>query len=176
MAAPVGNQFWKNRSKHGRDKLFESAKLLQAEAYKYFNWCDLHPWWKNEPIKSGERAGKVMKVAIARPYTLTGLCIYLNASANFWKEFRKNKKLTEDFLVVIEDIEQVIYTQKFEGAAVGAFNANIISRDLGLIEKSELGGPDGGPIPLKGTSDIDVKKLPTEVLLAIMNARKTEDE
>ena len=29
------------------------------------------------------------------------------------------------------------YAQKFEGAAVGAFNGNIIARDLGLADKTE---------------------------------------
>lgn len=31
-----------------------------------------------------------------------------------------------------------MYAQKFEGASVGAFNANIIARDLGLIDKKEV--------------------------------------
>jgi hypothetical protein len=176
MAAPANNQFWKNRSVHGRDMLFESHELLWKTACEYFNWCDGHPWWRNEPIKSGDRAGQIMKVAISRPYTLAGLCIYLKASRNYWKEFRKNKNLSEDFLAVIDNIEEIIYTQKFEGAAVGAFNANIISRDLGLADKSELTGPDGGPLQMRATSDIDITKLPTDVLMALMNARKPADE
>jgi hypothetical protein len=63
----------------------------------------------------------------------------LDVSHNFWTEFKKRLKETDkDFLVVTARIEQIIYTQKFEGAAVGIFNANIISRDLGLIDKSDL--------------------------------------
>jgi hypothetical protein len=31
-----------------------------------------------------------------------------------------------------------MFTQKFSGAAVGIFNANIISRDLGLIDKKQI--------------------------------------
>ena len=176
MAAPTGNQFWKNRSEHGRQKLFESPLLLWEAACEYFNWSDAHPWWKNEPIKSGDRAGHVMKVAVARPYTLAGLCIYLNASRNYWKELKKNRDLSEDFLAVIDNIEEIIYTQKFEGAAVGAFNANIISRDLGLAELSEIAGKGGGPIKMQATSEIDITQLSTDVLLALMKARKTTDE
>lgn len=37
-------------------------------------------------------------------------------------------------------VEEIIRTQKFEGAAVGAFNANIIARDLGLSDKKEIDG------------------------------------
>src|SRR5690242_9247138 len=105
MAAPIGNQFWKNRSKHGRDKLFATPELLLEVAEDYFQWCDEHPWVKKEPIKSGDRTGELIEVPTERPYTLSGLCIYLNASESFWKEFRKNPNLSKDFLSVIESIE-----------------------------------------------------------------------
>ena len=45
MAAPKNNDFWKFRSKHGRDKLFESPELLWEEACKYFQWI------KDNPLK-----------------------------------------------------------------------------------------------------------------------------
>ena len=32
-------------------------------------------------------------------------------------------------------IDSIIRTQKFEGAAADLFNANIISRDLGLVDR-----------------------------------------
>lgn len=150
MAAPIGNQFWKLRSKHGRDKLFATPELLWEAACEYFQWCDDNPWKIKEALKGGEMAGKLMDIPTARPYTLTGLALYLGASETFWREFRKAAK--NDFLSVIDQIEQVIYTQKFEGAAVGAFNANIIARDLGLKDasKQEISGPNGGPVQITG--------------------------
>ena len=54
MAAPLGNQFWKLRSKHGRDYLFATPEALWEAACEYFNWCDGHPWRKNEIVKSSE--------------------------------------------------------------------------------------------------------------------------
>lgn len=138
-AAPRGNQFWKLRSSHGRDKLFETPDLLWEAAQEYFNWCDAHPWYKVEANKNpkARREDKLIKVPTAIPYTLSGLCIYLDASENWWKEFRKGENLSKDFLAVISRVEEIIRTQKFTGAAVGAFNANIISRDLGLADKQE---------------------------------------
>ena len=41
-------------------------------------------------------------------------------------------------MAVIARIEGIITTQQFEGACVGAFNANIISRTLGLADKKEI--------------------------------------
>lgn len=149
MAAPIGNQFWKLRSKHGRDKLFATPELLWEAACEYFEWCDRNPWLKKEAIKSGDLAGTVMDVPTERPYTITGLCIYLGVSSIYFIDFKNgliddlnndpnaDTAKIKEYSRVIATIEEVIYTQKFEGAAVGAFNANIISRDLGLAEKKE---------------------------------------
>lgn len=90
---------------------------------------------------SGKEAGRIIKVPVGRPYTLIGFLIYIDASESFWKEFKKAEH--KDFLPVMSTIEKIIYTQKFEGAAIGAFNANIISRELGLADKKELTGKDG---------------------------------
>lgn len=136
MAAPAGNKFWQNRSKHGREKLFASPELLWNAAEEYFQWCDDNPWLKKELLKSGPDAGKLVDIPTARPYTLTAMLLYMGASEEWWREFKKANH--DGFLGVITEIEQVIYSQKFEGAAVGAFNANIIARDLGLKEKSEV--------------------------------------
>jgi hypothetical protein len=133
MAAPKENTFWKLRAKHGRDKLFSDPDTLLSCCYEYFAQCDKNPWYKNEAIKSGDRVGETVKVPTQRPYTQTGLFIFLNIDRRTWDLYSKR----EDFIPVITHVEDVIYTQKFEGAAVGAFNANIIARDLGLKESTE---------------------------------------
>ncbi len=136
LAAPIGNQFWRLRSKHGRDKLFATPELLWEAACEYFEWCQENPWMKSEAIKSGEMAGQVMEVPTERPMTLHALCLYLDCSLGYFRTFKLT--CSEDFLAVIEKIEKTIYTQKFEGASVGVFNANIIARDLGLKDHSDV--------------------------------------
>lgn len=147
MAAPKGNQFWKLRSEHGRDYLFKDPEALWQACTEYFNWCDSHPWYKVEAVKSGDSAGLLIKVPTAIPYTLSGLSIYLHASVNYWHSFKKNESLSEDFLLIVSRVEEIIDTQQFTGATVGAFNANIIARKLGLSEKTESGfrDKDGKP-------------------------------
>lgn len=138
MGAPKGNQFWKLRSKHGRDKLFTSPEMLWKAACEYFQWCDENPWVKNEAVKSGDLAGTIMKVPTSRPYTLTALCLYLGCNTKYFSDFEASLKESEkDFSEVVTRIRETIYSQKFEGAAIGAFNANIIARDLGLSDKQE---------------------------------------
>lgn len=149
MSAPKGNQFWKLRSKHGREKLFESPELLWEAACEYFQWVDKHPWKKVEQAKGNIKPvydkkkeafvfpQQTVKLPTERPYTLSGFCIYIDASESYWRNFRKLDGLSDDFLTVIHRIEEIIATQQFEGAAVGAFNANIIARKQGLTEKVE---------------------------------------
>jgi hypothetical protein len=138
MGAPKGNQFWKLRSKHGRDTLFADAVALWEAAQEYFDWCDKHPWKKKEAIKSGDMAGKTMNVPTQRPYTLSGFMVYCGASEAYWRTFKGTEAgKRKDFLSVISAIEEVIRTQQVEGASVGAFNANIISRLLGLTDRHQ---------------------------------------
>ncbi|MDC9826565.1 terminase small subunit, partial [Devosia sp. ZB163] len=43
-------------------------------------------------------------------------------------------------------VDEIIRAQKFEGAAAGLLNPNIIARDLGLADKQELTGKGGSPL------------------------------
>lgn len=140
MAAPKENQFWKLRSKHGREKLFSSPDLLWNAACSYFEWCEAHPL-----LEVSVKGKDNTEVAIPkmRPFTLKGLCLYLGCNEGYIQQLEASLRAKSDeesraFVDVITRIRDVIYTQKFEGAAVGLFTYNIIARELGLTEK-----PDG---------------------------------
>ena len=127
-----GNQFWKMRSKHGRDKIFKTPEMLWDAACEYFEYTDSRKWTKKDWV--GKDASEVSR-EMDTPYTLTGLAIFLDVNTGFWSCFKKDNA---DFSEVITRIENIIYTQKFEGASVGVFNANIIARDLGLNDKTDI--------------------------------------
>lgn len=134
MAAPEGNQFWKLRASHGRELEYKTPDEMEPRIYSYFQYCDDNPWYKKEAIKSGDRAGELIDIPTARPYTISGLCIHLGISMKTWKEYCDR----EDFRTITTYAEETCKTQKFEGAAVGAFNANIIARDLGLKDSTDI--------------------------------------
>lgn len=148
MPAPKGNQFWKLRSSHGRDKLFETPELLWQAACEYFDWCDRNPLMEVEqakgvakPVKD-KKTGRLkwppnlIELPKMRPYTLHGLCLYLDCNTAYFRSFKSQERAQkEDFSTVIAKIEEIIYNQKFSGAAAGFLNANIIARDLGLQDK-----------------------------------------
>jgi len=152
MAAPKGNRFWELRSKHGRDRLFATPALLWGAAVEYFTWCQSNPWHKVEQLKkpttTKDSKGRtklhtVVEIPTERPFTYAGLCNYLGCSSNYFSDFKANIKKSDPddeqgFTEILTRIDQVMYQQKFEGAAVGAFNASIIARDLGLADKKEI--------------------------------------
>ena len=154
MGAPEKNQFWKKRTKHGRDKIFSDPKELLSACYDYFDYQSKQAWLKQEPIKGGEFAGQLVPVPTASPFSIKGLCIYLGVNSKYLNEFESNlkpdeSKIDKDFSEIITHVKDVIYVQKSEGAIVGAYKDNIIARELGLTDKKELSGPDGGAIETK---------------------------
>ena len=138
MAAPKGNQFWKLRSKHGRDKLFASPGLMWEAACEYFQWCEENPLYE---MRGFAYQGVVTKEQFPkmRAMTLSQLCFYLNCNESYFRIFKAQLPEGEEgFNTVIKEIETIIYNQKFQGASADLLNANIIARDLGLSDRSDI--------------------------------------
>ena len=155
MPAPKKNQFWKQRTKHGRDKIFATPKIMLDAAFEYFDYVESNPWesdteeYKESGAKTSDNGGSVQatetktkKTETSTPFTITGLCIFLGVNTDYFNDFKKRLDLKigidKDFYEVIRQIENIIYEQKFQGAVVGAYNANIIARDLGISEKTDI--------------------------------------
>lgn len=147
----IGNQFWKQRSRHGVHPTFpvgeEGAQKLREACEDYFTWCEENPLMEAKPF-SYEGSSWLESVPKTRAFTIGGLCLFIDIAATTWREWRTPGSINPrpDLLSVIEWAEQTIRDQKFVAAAAGLLNANIISRDLGLADKSEISGPGGGPI------------------------------
>lgn len=152
MAAPIGNRFWEARASHGRGTEIESAEALWEKCVEYFEWVEQNPLHE---MKAFMFQGVVVTEAMPkmRAMTLNGLCNFLGITLQTWLNYR----VREEFLDVTTRVDQIIRQQKFEGAAAELLNPNIIARDLGLAEKSELTGKDGGPI--KSEVDVSAKDV-----------------
>lgn len=132
MKFSSGNRFWEARSSHGRNPKFATAPDLWEACVEYFQWVEDNPL--GEAIVYQGELNKDQAKPLMRAMTLDGLCIFLDITDQTWYNY---KERGADFLEVIAKAESIIRTQKFQGAAAGLFNANIISRDLGLSDKSE---------------------------------------
>lgn len=143
-----GNRFWEARSSAGRKPKFADGDALWAACVEYFEWVDLNPLWEDKLV-TFQGSATHEPVAKMRAMTIAGLCLFIDVSRDTWFEWRRSRPDLSD---VMTRAEAVIYSQKFAGAAADLLNANIIARDLGLADKSELTGKDGGPIEVKETS------------------------
>lgn len=146
MAAPKGNQYWRARTKHGRDKLFSTPDVLWDACVEYFDWVEANPLHE---VQAFAYQGVVTQESVPkmRAMTITSLRLFLDVSAELWSRYKADK----DFHEVITRAEEIIYSQKFAGAAAGLLNANIIARELGLADKSEHTGANGGAIQTQVT-------------------------
>lgn len=162
MAAPKGNQFWKFRTRSGPKKIFSDPAKLWEECVKYFQWCENNPL-KEEKVFHAQGEITKTKVAKLRAMTLKGLWFYLKIGKNAWYNYKKDNDLKE----VIREAEQVIYDQKFSGAAADLLNANIIARDLGLTDKKELDVTN---------RDADLTEEQIEKQIAVLQERLNEQE
>lgn len=149
MAPPKGNEYYKRRQKDGRELIYKSPDILLEEAYKYFAWCDKNPWYKNEAIKSGPNAGNIIKVPASRPYTIEQLCVYMGISRRTFDLYADR----DSFMPVVTHIREIITANQLEGAMVEAYSQNIVARLLGLSDKKELTGKNGGDLVINVTSD-----------------------
>lgn len=144
--------------KIGRPKSL-TPLILYKGAIKYFKWCDDHP------LQYLEYKGNFGSPCInykARAYTWSGLAIHIGVeSLREYRDYNRNPSYKE-FSQVIRWLEEVIWTQKFELAAAGLLNANIISQEIGLGRRNIPDELDHG----SGTN-LDLESMPTELLLQL---------
>ena len=133
MAPPKGNRFWEERSKSGRDPIFADKEQLWAACCEYFVWAEDNPLWESK-VTQYQGVPVSMEVPKMRAMTISGMCLFLDICEKTWANYRSK----DDFLQVVTRAEKVIYNQKFAGASADLLNANIIARDLGLVDKQDI--------------------------------------
>ena len=133
MAAPKGNEYWRVRITAGRKHKYKTAEEFESKINEYFEHIETHNF---EEELAFHNKGDIVKGSVAkmRPFTIEGLCNFLDIDKDTFKSYEKRDDV---FLSIITRARQIIYNQKFEGAAAGFFNSSIIARDLGLADKQE---------------------------------------
>lgn len=129
----VGNKFYLLRSKDGRDRIYKTPDELWEACCDYFEFMEGN-LLKEQRVFSTKTGIIKTDVTKMRAMTLAGLYVRLGISEGTFHNYRKRP----EFKWVVETVDNIIYSQKFEGAAAGMLNANIIARDLGLVDKKEI--------------------------------------
>ena len=130
-----GGRFWDRALKAyagPQDAAYKTPADLAEAARQYFTWANDNPYLEG---KASVSQGDIHEYTVnkLRAFTIGGLCLYLKITPSRWRSI----KLKADYADVTEAIEEIIRVQKFEGAAAGLLNANLVARDLGLTEKQE---------------------------------------
>lgn len=129
-----GSAFWRSRETHGRPRAYADGPKLWDACVSYFDWATDNPLLEDKMHAFQGKAAHE-PVAHMRAFTLTGLCLHIGISDETWRDWRTSRP---DQKETIQRAEAVIRTQKFEGAAAGLLNSNIIIRDLGLTDRREI--------------------------------------
>lgn len=156
MPAPKGNQYAKGHK--GTEKKF-SPEQWKKKIDDYFEYCYKNPLYKNEVLKSGNRAGEIIHIPVNRPYLIEGLCNYLGIDRQTFYNYLE-KKGYEEYFDITEHARTRIFQQNLELGYIGAYDSNLVSRKLGLADKKELRAEmkeqkinlefNGKPVDLRG--------------------------
>jgi len=112
------------KSKH--PMIYNSPEALQEAIDNYFDWVD------NENIKRKDAGDRL------KPYTLSGLCIYLGLSKDTWWEYGKRPEMAETVKEAKHKVENYVEEGLLNSAlnTIGAvFN---LKNNFGWADKQEV--------------------------------------
>lgn len=118
----------------GRPRKYTPKQLL-AKFEEYINDRLNRPIIERETETARHdehRSEKESRVSHPQLLSIGDFCIFLGCCRNWWNE------LPDEFLGVKRQISTYIEQYQLRGASLGIFNANIISRLLGLTEKKDI--------------------------------------
>ncbi len=157
-----GNWLWETRTAPaGHPRAFADGEALWTACVPYFEWVRGNPLYEDQLVTFQGMATHE-PVAKMRAMTIKELCLFLRISNRTWNEWKQDRP---DLVPTITDVEAVIYSWKFAGAAAGLLNANIIARELGLADKQEHMGEGGGPVQVQ---DLTPQRPDDERLMVLL--------
>lgn len=132
MARPVGNK---------PSNEIKDPEHLWKLACEYFAFLDANPLEKKDFIKSGQMAGMEVVIKYKRPYSWESLVQFLRQRkirfllSDFVDE---DGSRYEEFKKVVEVINCIILSQRFEQVAVGNYAPIALTKQFNASDKSTL--------------------------------------
>lgn len=135
----------------GRSRMFETPDDLREACLGYLEWADHHPLIEEKHFCA---QGQIFTAELKKPraVTIVGLCLHIGIHRHTWQNYR----ISDEFDLVCDEIEDRMKQYKFENAVAGLMNPTLIARDIGLVEKSsvDLTSGDGTMSPQQLTFNI----------------------
>jgi hypothetical protein len=161
MGAPLGNKYWELRKKHGANIKY-TAEQLTVMFDEYKKHCEETVFYKNELIKSGDRAGEIVRVPYQTPLTMSGFLsfgVISNATFQGYLD-ADNDKIDKDLLSIATHIQDSIHSYLDAGSAAGALNSAYTAKLRGLkdtIDVNNTGAKETINLTING-SNVDLSK------------------
>lgn len=134
--------FWRAKGRHGKLKgPFIEPEVLARSIEDYFEWVEANPYLEE---KVGWYEGEAIHTHVSkrRVPTIGSMRLFLGLSADQFRAVELNPQLRP----ICEAAREAIREEKFAGTAAGLYSSNLIIRDLGLADKSEISTPPGEAI------------------------------
>ena len=149
----------------GRPPKFKTAKQLMDKFVEYVHTVDEMPIKVSQAFKKkgrkaendGQNSENYVNM-VAHPLSIREFCLF--AGISNWADFKlqlRNK--TKDFAIVISRIEEYTVNQQVNGAMSGLYNANIVARLNGIVERTEVTGKDGKDLIPRVLTKEEAKEL-----------------
>ena len=138
MPAPKGNKFALGNS--GKPKTWRTVEELQKDIDAYFIWCDNNPMKQYHNSQIDPKTKKPLVFHIERPYTIEGLCVYLECDRDTLLNYQKAPGY-EEFFGAIKKAKAKIQQNKVERGLTGTAPSAVTIFDLknnhGYKDKTE---------------------------------------
>lgn len=140
----------------GRSRTFETPDDLRDACLEYLEWADHNPLIEEKHFCA---QGQIFTAELKKPraVTIVGLCLFLGVHRHTWQNYR----ISDEFDLVCDEIEDRMKQYKFENAVAGLMNPTLIARDIGLVEKSEVS--NSGTVTHVNYSPADYKQAELEL-------------
>lgn len=138
---------------------FDTPQEFLEAAVEYFKWATKYP------LKEGvlfHNRGQVVRTTNnkVRAFTRHGLANHIGITLRHLDDL---KARGDGWVDAMDMVDQIMYQQKFENAAAGLLSAHIVARDLGLADKTELTGKDGGPLQTEDLTSRDAADFTSQL-------------
>lgn len=126
----------------GRPLKYTPDKLLE-KFQEYVQWCNDNPIIVKTSVDgvsgNGAQYGNTTKEEKPRLVSIEGFLIFIGGTWPWWKRLEEGKR-KDEYCKVKDLIRVFCESYQKEMASAGIFNANIISRLLGLADRQQVEG------------------------------------
>lgn len=124
-------------AKVGQPPVYTPDELFD-EFVEYVDYMCMQPLYEQKVFGNG----LMTPVAKMRAMSVQGFAIFAGMHRDTFYEYTKKKEYAD----ICRIIKDTMRAQKFEGAAANLLNANLVARDLGLVDKTSIVDNEGNAI------------------------------